>query len=95
MGIVIGGCSKVRVCVDMRKAKKTIVRESHPIPKIEEILYDLNGSSVFRKPTGKCKDLQTAHNWNLVDTREVSDDHIRCDAALHWSSEYRKPFDRL
>ncbi len=39
----------VRVCIDMRKANEAIVRERHPIPTIEEILYDLNGATVFSK----------------------------------------------
>ena len=39
----------VRVCIDMRKANEAIVRERHPIPAIEEILYDLNGATVFSK----------------------------------------------
>ena len=31
----------IRVCVDMRKANEAIIRERHPIPTIEEVLYDL------------------------------------------------------
>ena len=39
----------IRVCVDMRRANEAIIRERHPIPTIEEVLYDLNGSTVFSK----------------------------------------------
>ena len=39
----------VRICVDMRRANSAIERERHPIPTIEEVLYDLNGSTVFSK----------------------------------------------
>ena len=39
----------IRICIDMRRANKAIVRERHPISTIEEVLYDLNGSSVFSK----------------------------------------------
>ena len=35
--------------MDMRRANSAIEREIHPIPKIEEVLYDLNGSTVFSK----------------------------------------------
>ena len=28
---------------------EAIVRERHPIPTIEEVMYDLNGSTVFSK----------------------------------------------
>ena len=40
---------EVRICVDMRRANSAIERERHPIPTIEEVLYDLNGSTVFSK----------------------------------------------
>ncbi|XP_022810490.1 uncharacterized protein LOC111347516 [Stylophora pistillata] len=33
----------------MRRANSAIERERYPIPTIEEILYDLNGSTVFSK----------------------------------------------
>ena len=39
----------IRVCVYMRRANEAIIRERHPIPTIEEVLYDLNGSTVFSK----------------------------------------------
>ena len=39
----------IRICVDMRKANEAIERERHPIPTIEEVLHDLNGSTVFSK----------------------------------------------
>lgn len=39
----------IRVCVDMRRAKEAIERERHPIPTIEEVLHELNGSTVFSK----------------------------------------------
>ena len=53
MDFAVGGGSKsggdVRVCVDMRRANEAIVRERHPIPTVEELLHDLNGSTVFSK----------------------------------------------
>ncbi len=39
----------VRICVDMRRANEAIIRERHPIPTIEDLLYQLNGSTVFTK----------------------------------------------
>ncbi|XP_022809304.1 uncharacterized protein K02A2.6-like [Stylophora pistillata] len=39
----------IRLCVNMRKAKEAIVRGRHPIPTVDEILYQLNGSKVFSK----------------------------------------------
>ena len=37
----------IRVCVNIRQANEEIVNERHPIPTIEEVLYDLNGATVF------------------------------------------------
>ena len=39
----------IRVCVDMRRANEEIVCKRHPIPTTEEILFNLNGSTVFGK----------------------------------------------
>ena len=39
----------VRVCVNMRRANEAIIREKHPIPTVEKLLHDLNGSTVFSK----------------------------------------------
>ena len=39
----------VRVCMDMRKVNEAIVRERHPIPTVEELLLELNNSTMFSK----------------------------------------------
>ena len=39
----------IQICVNMHRAKEAIVRKCHPLPTIEEVLYDLNGSTVFSK----------------------------------------------
>ena len=39
----------IRLCVDMREANKAIVRERHPIPTVDEILYKMNGGEWFSK----------------------------------------------
>ena len=40
---------EIRLCVDMRKANEAIVRERHPIPSVDDVLYHLNGSTMFSK----------------------------------------------
>ena len=37
------------IFVDIRKARKAIERERHPIPTIEDIMHDLNKFMVFSK----------------------------------------------
>jgi hypothetical protein len=39
----------IRICVDMRRANDAIIRERQPIPTVDELLHDLNGSTVFSK----------------------------------------------
>lgn len=39
----------IRLCVDMRQANKAIIRERHPIPTVDEILYKMNGGEWFSK----------------------------------------------
>ena len=39
----------IRFCVDMRKANRAIIRERHPIPTVDDVLCQLNGSSTFSK----------------------------------------------
>ena len=47
--VVLKPSGDVRLCVDMRKANEAVVRERHPIPTVDDILYQLNGSTVFSK----------------------------------------------
>ena len=39
----------IRLFVDMRKAKQAIFRERIPMPTVDEVLENLNGSTVFSK----------------------------------------------
>jgi len=60
---------RVRLCIDMRVANTAILREKHVMPTFEEILSDLNGSTVFRK-----LDLNLAYNQLELhpDSRHIS-----------------------
>ena len=40
---------KTRMTVDMRQANKAITRVKHPMPLLEDILYELNGAVLFSK----------------------------------------------
>ena len=39
----------IRLCVDMRKANQAIKRERHVTPTIDDIILELNGSTMFSK----------------------------------------------
>ena len=39
----------IRLCVDMRQANKAISRERHIMPTLDDIIYDLNGATIFSK----------------------------------------------
>ena len=39
----------IRLCIDMRRANKVVVRERHPIPTIDEELHTMNRSTIFSK----------------------------------------------
>jgi hypothetical protein len=47
--VVVPKKEGVRVCIDMREANKAIKREKHPMPTIDDLISDLNGSVVFSK----------------------------------------------
>ena len=40
---------EIRLCMDMRWANKAIFRERLPIPTVDEVLEELNGSTMFSK----------------------------------------------
>ena len=40
---------KIKLCLDMGKAKEAIIRERHQIPKVEEILLELYSAKYFSK----------------------------------------------
>ena len=39
----------IRLCVDMRRANEAVLRERHPIPRVDEVLQNMNQSTVFSK----------------------------------------------
>ena len=39
----------VRICVDLTKLNESVKRETHPLPKIDNLLAQVNGSTIFSK----------------------------------------------
>ena len=44
-----GNVNDIRICLDMRRVNEAIQRSRHPIPTIDELLMDMNGSTVVSK----------------------------------------------
>ena len=40
---------QVRICVDLKPLNKSVLRETYPMPKVDEILAQLTGATVFSK----------------------------------------------
>ncbi|XP_062578034.1 uncharacterized protein K02A2.6-like [Saccostrea cucullata] len=55
----------IRLCVDMRQANAAIIRERHPIPTVDDILYMVNGSQVFSK-------LDLRSGYHQIELEELS-----------------------
>lgn len=49
MVIVIKDNGDIRLCIDMRQVNKAIIRETHPLPTIEDIRWKLNGAVYFSR----------------------------------------------
>ncbi|KAK3743590.1 hypothetical protein QZH41_010231, partial [Actinostola sp. cb2023] len=47
--VVPKSSGEVRICFDMREANKTVEREKHLMPTIDDLVADLNGATVFSK----------------------------------------------
>jgi len=47
--VALKASGDIRLCVDTRKANAAIIRERIPIPTVNEVLENLNGSTVFSK----------------------------------------------
>ena len=45
---------EIRLCVDMQRANEAIIRERYPIPTVDEVLQNLNQSTVFSKLDLRC-----------------------------------------
>ena len=40
---------KVRICVDLKPLNESMLREVHPMPKVDETLAQLTGAKIFSK----------------------------------------------
>ncbi|XP_055585535.1 uncharacterized protein K02A2.6-like [Uranotaenia lowii] len=49
MVIVIKDNGDIRLCIDMRQVNRAILRETHPLPTLEDIRWKLNGAVYFSR----------------------------------------------
>lgn len=49
MVVVIKDSGDIRLCIDMRQVNKAVLRETHPLPTIEDVRWKLNGAVYFSR----------------------------------------------
>ena len=49
MVVVLKASGGVRICVDLKPLNQSVLREVHPLPKVETTLAQLAGATVFFK----------------------------------------------
>lgn len=49
MVVVVKDSGDIRLCIDMRQVNKAILRETHPLPTIDDIRWKLNGATCFSR----------------------------------------------
>jgi len=49
MVVVIKPSGNIRICVDLKPLNEGVLREFHPLPKVEDALAQLSGAAVFSK----------------------------------------------
>ena len=49
MVVVPKKAGAIRICVDLKPLNESVIREVHPLPKVDETLAQLNGAKVFTK----------------------------------------------
>ncbi|XP_055524861.1 uncharacterized protein LOC129718274 [Wyeomyia smithii] len=49
MVVVIKDSGEIRLCIDMRQVNKAVLRETHPLPTIEDVRWMLNGAVYFTR----------------------------------------------
>ncbi|XP_038121457.1 uncharacterized protein K02A2.6-like [Culex quinquefasciatus] len=47
--VVLKDSGDIRLCIDTRQVNKAVLRETHPLPTIEDIRWKLNGATVFSR----------------------------------------------
>ena len=47
--VVVKKNGKVRICVDLKSLNRCVLREHHPLPKVNDILGQLTGATMFSK----------------------------------------------
>lgn len=68
--VVINKSNKdIRICVDMRKANKAVLREKHPMPTVEDLLSKLKNAQLF-----SCLDIKQAFHQIMIkpESRDIT-----------------------
>lgn len=49
MVAVMKDSGEIRLCIDMRQANQAVLRETHPLPLVDELLGSVSGAARFSK----------------------------------------------
>ena len=52
MVVVPKKTDEVRICVDLKPLNANVLRETHPLPAVNEVLAQLTGAAIFSKLDG-------------------------------------------
>ena len=67
----------LRMCIDYRKINKVTVKNRYPLPRIDDIFYQLKGASIFSKI-----DLQSGYYQLRVKMSMCRKLHLELDMAI-------------
>ena len=51
----------VRICVDLKPLNTAVLREAHPLPKVDDTLAQLSGAKIFSKLDANSRFWQNSH----------------------------------
>ena len=77
----------VRICIDLKPLNRCVLREHHPLPKVDDILGQLTGATVFSKPDANSGFWQVP----LAEKSRLFILHLEGTATINFPSAFECP----